>query len=460
MTASTLREPGGSIGKYLISGSAWVLTGRLAKGAFVAVGNAFLARLLLPEGYGTFLLVFSLVSSAAVFGTLGLNLTATRLIAVSVSTDQAKKAGGVVVTVLRLGALSSLIVAGVLASGVGRWIGEEVFDFPLAAAAFRFAAIWVAVFVFRNIVVGIFRGFRDMLRATLFDGTITRLTTALFFGTVWVFWGALHLTQALVLAVLAESLSLLFAFVALWARARDLLGGRHLTLKEVLPITLPIALSDSLSTVLASVSLWVLGAARSAEEVALYGSALQLIILVGLPLKIVNAVVPPLIASLYAQEERKRLEETLRTVATVGGFPAFIALLAFIVFGGTILGLFYGDFYRQAAPILLVLSLGQVVNVWAGSCGMALMMTGHQTSVLRILTLKGFFLVMASLLVVQDHGAMGIAVVSAIGLVLQNSLMLVAAKRKIGVWTQASLSPKMLRRVTNVHLLRTYVGRN
>jgi O-antigen/teichoic acid export membrane protein len=122
--------------------------------------------------------------------------------------------------------------------------------------------------------------------------------------------------------------------------------------------------------------------------------------------------------------------------------------------------LFYGDFYRQAAPILLVLSLGQVVNVWAGSCGMALMMTGHQTWVLRILMLKGFFLVIASLLVVQDHGAMGVAVVSAIGLVLQNALMLVAAKRKIGVWTQASFSPKMLRRVTNLNLLRTYVGRN
>ena len=66
----------------------------------------------------------------------------------------------------------------------------------------------------------------------------------------------------------------------------------------------------------------------------------------------------------------------LRTVATIAGLPALFALFTFIAFGDTLLFFIFGEFYVDAWVVLVVLSVGKLVNVWTGSCGVTLMMTG------------------------------------------------------------------------------------
>ena len=68
---------------------------------------------------------------------------------------------------------------------------------------------------------------------------------------------------------------------------------------------------------LAQVALWVMGWFRSPEEVATYGVAIRTAALIALPLTIVNAVLPPLVAEFFVLKRRRDLEHTLRTMATV-----------------------------------------------------------------------------------------------------------------------------------------------
>jgi O-antigen/teichoic acid export membrane protein len=44
--------------------------------------------------------------------------------------------------------------------------------------------------------------------------------------------------------------------------------------------------------------IWIVGAFRSQEEVAIYGAAVKLVLMVALPLQIVSTVVPPLITEM------------------------------------------------------------------------------------------------------------------------------------------------------------------
>ncbi|NIR58784.1 MAG: flippase, partial [Gammaproteobacteria bacterium] len=59
--------------------------------------------------------------------------------------------------------------------------------------------------------------------------------------------------------------------------------------------------------------------------------------------------VPPYIAELYARGEKRRLERILRQTAALAGIPAIVVLVAFIFFGGPILGTFYPDSYAAGA---------------------------------------------------------------------------------------------------------------
>jgi O-antigen/teichoic acid export membrane protein len=162
-------------------------------------------------------------------------------------------------------------------------------------------------------------------------------------------------------------------------------------------------------------------------------------------LLIVNAVVPPLIAEMYAQGKKRELEQALRIIATIAGIPAFGIVLVFILFRGPILGLVYGDFYRAGSTVLMLLSLGQLVNVWAGSCGLTLIMTGHQTTLMWVTAFCGLAAVCGSLLLVQRYGPIGVAGSAAFAMVLQNVLMLLAARKRTGLWTHVKISVAVLK---------------
>jgi O-antigen/teichoic acid export membrane protein len=135
----------------------------------------------------------------------------------------------------------------------------------------------------------------------------------------------------------------------------------------------------------------------------------------------------------------------VRAAATLAGIPAMLALSGFVLFSGPVLELVYGDYYRAGAVVLVLLSVGKVVNVWAGSCGIVLTMTGHQSTLLVITLLSGLLTVAGAAWAVRDYGAEGVAVVTSAALALQNLLMLIYARRKAGIWTHATLSPKEIR---------------
>ena len=118
--------------------------------------------------------------------------------------------------------------------------------------------------------------------------------------------------------------------------------------------------------------------------------------------------------------------------------PSAATLIAFLLLGSPILGLAFGDFYRDAWPVLAILSIGQLVNVWVGSCGYLLVMTGHQRDMMRISTISCAVSTVGGLLAVREYGLVGVAIATAMGMIVQQTLMLLMARKRCGVWTHAS----------------------
>ncbi len=108
--------------------------------------------------------------------------------------------------------------------------------------------------------------------------------------------------------------------------------------------------------------------------------------------------------------------------------------------GKLILGTVYGSYYGAGATILALLSAGQLVNVWSGSCGLTLIMSGHQSTMMKITVVCGLLNAAGALWLVRGYGGIGIAAATASATILQNLLMLMFAKKKTGVWTHARFS--------------------
>lgn len=130
--------------------------------------------------------------------------------------------------------------------------------------------------------------------------------------------------------------------------------------------------------------LWIIDAQLDASDVALYGPAKRLTVLVGFPLMVLWFVVPPLISVLYARGERERLQRLVPAATTAASLPAAAAFALFMFFGSQILTLAYGEVYAEAVTILQVLCVERIVFILMGPGSLLLVMTGHERVVFRI----------------------------------------------------------------------------
>lgn len=441
--------------RRLISGSAWALGGQFGAAAAGLLSNVLLARLLTPAEFGAYLLVLSLVAVGSLVGCLGLNRAAVRFVAESVSLDRPGRARRAVRVVVGLGLIGA-VAAGIAYALVGGALARGVFGTPLLASVVGLTAAWIVVSALQDLFAETFRGFHDVRLATLFggiaignsSGLVMRALLLASLAWIWFSGGATDLATVLLIVVGSGSVAALVSGVALYARTAALRGpDGDLRSGEALRVSLPLLVNNLTVFVLMQSDIWILAAFRPPEEVAVYGAASRFMALVTMPLLIVNGVLPPVIAGLHASGERGRLERTMRPIATLAGVPALVALAVFVVAGGPILGLVYGDFYRTGATVLALLAIGKLVAAWAGSCGLTLQMTGNQTLLMWISILSGLVFVAGALWAVRDHGAVGVAAVAALSLAFQNLLTVLAARWKAGIWTHGTLSAAAVRKL-------------
>jgi O-antigen/teichoic acid export membrane protein len=444
--------------RRLLSGGAWATGGKLGAALSGLAANILLTRLLTPQEFGAYLLIVSVASVGALVGCLGLNKTVVRLVAESMGLNQPDRARRTIAMVVGLGLIGALVSSLVyLLAGVP--LGR-IFEAPALATMAGLIAGWIAVTVLQELSAQVFLGFHDVRSTTIFGsvavgGSAGLLMRALLLACLAALWfdrGQTNLSTVLLIMIGSGSISVLVSGLLLKVRMSSLPKADgdddpRVGLKGMLGVSAPFFVNDLAHFVLIYADIWILAAYRSPAEVAVYGAAARFVILVTMPLMIVNSVLPPVIAELYARGERDRLERTVRPVATLAGIPALVTLTTFVVAGGPILGLVYGGFYSGGAAVLALLSLGKLTTVWTGSCGLTLQMTGHQGLMMYISLSTGLLFVLGSLLVVRDYGAVGLAGMGAATLILQNLLMLLFAKKKAGIWTHVELSSVPFRRL-------------
>jgi len=357
--------------------------------------------------------------------------------------------------VLRLGLVGTLLTSLAYFLVIGDLIERRLFESPLLVDLTGLIAIWIAMAILQEITAETFRGFHDIRWATLLGGLATGgksgglIMRLVLFGilTVLVVKGAgVDLRTVTLISIGAGSVSVLLSCWLLYGKVSSL-GSRAteepVSTREVLDDALPFLAIAMTAFVLQAADIWILGALDSETAVAVYANASKLVTFVVMPLLVVNLVMPPIVAEMYAQGRTARLERTLRAFSTMSGVPSLLVLVGFMLLGRPILSLVYNqDIYHSntAWLVLLILSAAKLVAVWSGSCGLVLQFTGHQASMLRVSLLTSPLFFVLAIFATMRYGPIGVAAAAALITSLQNVIMVLLAKRKTGMWTHVSFS--------------------
>ncbi|MGH9051618.1 MAG: lipopolysaccharide biosynthesis protein [Acidimicrobiia bacterium] len=423
----------------LLAGSTWALGARVLTSVTSLALGILLTRLLRPGDVGIYFLTMSVVTVAAQLATLGLPRATLRMVAQSVGGRDTARARGTVRTVFRLSVIGCLAIAMFLGIGPGAWLASTLFDSQMMAQIMPLAAFWAVLLAFQGLLTETFRAFHDVRLASLLPVITGLLSAAALWAATW--GKEATLAQVVLLTLMALLATSLFGLALIPRKLKPLATEIKVRSMEVLRVAWPMLMTGLSLFAVSQIDLWIIGAFRSQEEVAIYGASLRVASQVGVPLVVLNAVVPPVIAEMFAGGERERLSVLLQTSALLATVPALILFVILAWLGEPLLTLLFGPSYSQGSGVLMVLSLSYLVSVASGSCGFALSMTGHERNRMVITLLSGFILVGGGLLTVGRFGLMGVAISSTSAVVVQNVLGVLAARRQAGIWTQVGIRP-------------------
>ena len=151
----------------------------------------------------------------------------------------------------------------------------------------------------------------------------------------------------------------------------------------------------------------LLGFFLAPDQVALYSAAAKTTQLMGMPALAMGAYAVPMFAALYAREDVQGLQAVLRRTVIWSFWPSVLGAVILSA-GATFFLSLFGPAFEAAAPAVIVLAIGGLINAGGGPVLMLMQVTGHQREAAGVIgssALAGLFFSIAGIYFLGITGA-------------------------------------------------------
>ena len=438
MTASA------SLRQRFLSAGLWALVARVLAALAGFATNLLIVRLLPPADVGFYFLLVSAVTLAATLAQGGLQVAVVRLVAAAVARGEPGTARGVIVRSLQVAAMAAATLA-LVALLAGPWLFRRWVGIDLGHGILLLACAWLLALTVANLVAECMRGLHEYRQASLMSTTLPNVIAVASLGALLALSLPVDLEVVAAVGATAVAVAAGYALVALRRRVASLGTAVAARARDLLVVGWPLVVTAMALFVTTQIDLWIVGARCGTYDVAIYGASARLIAMVVMPMLVANTVLQPLVADLHGRGDTARLEGLVRGTAAATAAVAVPVVLLLFAAAEPILALAYGEYYRNGATVLSLLSAGQAVNVLAGPGAVVLMMTGGEREVMLVSIACGVFLAVAGYLAAGSYGSVGVAAVTAITNGMHGILCLLVVRNRLGIRVHASFH----------HLVRT-----
>ncbi len=384
-------------------------TGQSALGLVVALLATFGTQVIItrfqgPAAFGVVTLATQGALVLGYFSRFGMDMAAVRRVAIDVGQGERGRVRAIVSRAAVISTIASLCVAAlvfVFAGTLARLFAADVAEG--ATDAFRAAALAVPFAALVQVYLGGTRGLKVM-----------RHTLYVFWMGQPLGWMALILlgwlaSRSIGMTTLAYAVSwALASAAAAWFWYRETRGYGHAPpaageVRDLIRYGAPRAPAALFSQLLFWTDLFVLARFATAAETGIYAAAARAAQVILLFIISVSLMFSPFVADLHARGEREKLDRLFKQITRwtmAATLPLFVVLA---VTPASALRLF-GSAFGAGRTALLILLLGQLVNVATGTVGFVLFMVGRTGWDLLVYALSVAFDVGAAVLLISGLG--------------------------------------------------------
>lgn len=200
-----------------------------------------------------------------------------------------------------------------------------------------------------------------------------------------------------------------------------------------------------------NLEIWIAASILSATDLAHFAAGQRLSLIVAGPLTALQIVMSPVIARLYHAQESATLITLLRGCATIASLSSLLVAAPMLLMPSPTLSFIFGEAYSDAGTVLILLTLGVVVNVITGLSAPLLAMTGHERRIAVVQWLSILLRLPTGFALGISAGSVGLALGSSVIAGLSWLWIMIEARRRLGINTLPS-------RRLDLRLLRRTVG--
>jgi len=408
--AQKFRSQMGQISRH----SAVFFAGTMFTAAAGYLFKVYLARVLGAERLGLYALGMTIIGFVGVFNGLGLPQSAVRFIALYKASGQFYELRGFIVRAVGL-LLSANLVLGVFVVFAGPWVADHFYHAPDLRQYLGLFALIMILGALTTFFGQVLQGYKDVSRRTVitnFIGTpLMMLLTVLLIA-----WGK-GLRGYILAQVLAAAAVLVLLVGFAWklspAESRHARGPLPPLASHVISFGATVFGINLTEFLLAQIDKVLIGFYINAREVGIYAVAMAIVAFVPVALQSVNQIFSPTIADLHTRGDRELLGRLFQTLTKwILAFTLPLATVV-IVFCKPFMRIFGADF-EPGWPILIVGTIGQLVNCGTGSVGYLLLMSGHQKRLFKVQMWMTVMMVLLNILLIPRMGIIGAAVAAAL----------------------------------------------
>jgi len=415
----------------LLHGASVAFVLKIAAAGFAFGLNVVLARLLGPAGSGMFFLAFTIVVIVAAIGRIGMENALVRFIATNVTSGLPGKVLGVYKKAIFYSFIMATILS-VLLYLVSPWLSHVIFSKPNLAEPLTIMSIAVVPLALLTLHAHALQGLKKIAASVSVQSIVVPVITCL----IAILFVPKYGINAAVWGYIVATIMALLIGRRCWERASSNFNSHMVVFgnKELFNSSIPLFSGVILNMVITWSPMLFLGVWEHNENVGIFSAASRTSMLISFVLIAVNSIAAPKFAELYKQGNLKVLENVARTSAKMMMLFAFPLLFVFLMIPEFILSMF-GEQFKQGAPILMVLAIGQFVNVSTGSVGYILMMTGNEILMRNNLLFIASLGVLLNVWLTSSYGVFGCAVAVALTLSIQNLIAMILVWKKLGIMT-------------------------
>jgi O-antigen/teichoic acid export membrane protein len=393
----------------------------------------YLARVLGAEALGIYALGMTVAGLAGVVAAVGLPQTASRFVAVFASTSQPVRLRRFLWSALSVLCAANLVAGAVLLLSKG-WIAGPLYHTPALARYMHWFVLIMLTGAITSFLGQALAGYKDVARRTIITNFVGQILTMAF--SIVLLTLGFGLTGYLGAQVASAVAVLLLLAWSVWrltpepARA-PMLGWPPLE-TEIVSFSAVLLAIQGLEFFITQTDKIILGIYLNAREVGIYAIATALVAFVAIFLQSLNQIFGPTIAELHAGQQHDLLLNLYQTSTKwVLGFTLPLAFVM-IVFARPLMGIF-GPQFSAGWPVLVIATVGQLVNCGVGSVGYLLLMSGQQRRMARNQAIVVPVIVVLNVMLVPRFGMAGAAAAAASANTLMNLLMLRDVNRSLAL---------------------------